>query len=109
MVWENDHFSGTEREAASGLDFFDFVDRNRSLEGLGGFAVLQANYTPPDGEPLRLTVNAVTADFLSVMGLVPQVGRGFVPEETRAGGPPAGNRTPRDGSEGLDCGIPSNR
>jgi putative ABC transport system permease protein len=58
------------------------------FEGVGAFAVGSASLTGL-GEPEQLSTLRVSADFLSVLGVRPTIGRNFGPDEERRQGPPA--------------------
>ena len=88
MVWETDRDSGTEREAASVPDYFDFRERARSFEELAAFRVAPMNRTG-DGAPERVWSARVSGEFLRTMGITPLLGRDFLNAETVPGGPPA--------------------
>ena len=77
--------------AVSGGNFVDWQEMSRSFEA-------SALYWNPDFVPLqtilgadtavRTRVSGVSKDFFRVMGVAPERGRGFAPEETRKGGAP---------------------
>ncbi len=87
MVWETDRKSGTAREPASVPDFLDFQQRSARFERLGAIAATEVNVTPEDGDPSRLAALAVTHEFLPLVGIRPLLGRSFLEEEDRMGGP----------------------
>jgi putative ABC transport system permease protein len=87
MVWETDRASGTTREPASLPDFLDFQARSRTLETLGALQGLEANLTPPHGEPTRLAALAVTHELLPMLGVRPLAGRVFAGGEDEPGAP----------------------
>ena len=61
-------------------DYRDYRDRADLFEGLSGVFTFQIALTG-DGEPEQLDVAAVTSDYLTVMGIQPMLGRGFVAED----------------------------
>ena len=71
----------------------DWRKLNQSFEGLA--AVLpsfsdRSGFTLSDnGEPTRLKCGFVTGNFLEVLGVQPQLGRGFIAEECQKNGPAA--------------------
>ena len=89
MVWETDRNSGTDNEAASVPDYFDFLARSRSFDAIAGFAPNVANYIMPDGRPARVNIAEVTGAFLPTLGVSPVEGRSFVAAEDQRGGPRA--------------------
>ena len=73
-------------------DFRDYQQRNRSFEmlaaGSGGQVVgATGALTGPGGEPERVDVSPVTANFLPLLGVDPIYGRHFTAEEEAPGGP----------------------
>lgn len=59
-------------------DYLDFIEESASFEALA--AIQGAGYVTLtlDGEPLAVRAREVTAGFLSVYGVAPHVGRGFI-------------------------------
>jgi putative ABC transport system permease protein len=73
-------------------DFRDYQQRSQSFEMLGagsGAQVVGATgaLTGSGGEPERVEVSPVTANFLPLLGVEPLYGRHFTPEEEAIGGP----------------------
>jgi putative ABC transport system permease protein len=67
-------------------NFKDWRERNRVFDGIA--ATQFDSYNLADGdEPERLQGRNVSYNFFDVLGVVPAVGRGFLPEEDRAGAP----------------------
>ena len=87
VVWETDRNTSTTREPASYPDYLDFKERSKRVEALATFDGSEVNYSPEQGEPIRLQALAATHDLLPMLGVQPIAGRGFTAEETRAGGP----------------------
>ncbi|HEX3154982.1 MAG TPA: ABC transporter permease, partial [Candidatus Angelobacter sp.] len=85
QVWEKGA-KGQEMNLAD-LNFQDFRDQNRSLQGLAEFS---SGLTSVSGgsEPKRLMVASVSSDFFSIMRVSPIRGRGFAPEDQRPGAGP---------------------
>ena len=70
------------------LNRFDIVhDRSKSFSGVVAAANDNFNLTGR-GEPLQVPSARVTADFFQVLGVTPQVGRFFLPEEGQPAGKP---------------------
>jgi predicted permease len=70
------------RTAESYPNFLDLRERTQSFEGLGGYAYDTVAVATRPGETARVRLGAfVTGDFFSVLGVVPELGRGFLPEE----------------------------
>jgi len=71
---------GQSRVPLSVADFLDWRTRNRGLEHLAAYSNAPLNYT--GGEtPEQIPGLAVTADFFSVLGVAPAMGRTFLPHE----------------------------
>lgn len=91
MIWNDFGVGAQSLPAVSPLDFRDYQIRARSFEGFAaasgaGVANLRGNLTG-DGEPERVDLTTVTANFFPLLGVQPMLGRGFTPEEEVAGGP----------------------
>ena len=68
-------------------NFLDLQKENRTFSAMAvsrpfGFSLIGA------GEPERVSARLVTADFFSVLGVTPTLGRGFAPGEDDPGAPP---------------------
>ncbi len=87
VVWETDRNTSTTREPASLPDFLDFKQRSQRVQQLAAFDATEVNYTPDQGEAIRLQALQVTDELLPMLGVRPIAGRGFTAEEARAGGP----------------------
>ena len=68
-------------------EFVAWRNENRSFTGLVAWNDAQLTLTGA-GDPERLTGAQVSADFLSVLGVNPALGRDFRKEDDRAGAPP---------------------
>ncbi len=88
MIWENDRATGTVREPASVLDFFDFRERSQAFDGMAMYATGSLNLTRAGGEPRRLRVVTASADLLRVLGVAPALGRAITAAEDVPGGEP---------------------
>ena len=64
----------------SQADFAAYRDQNRSFESIALYNNSETNLTGA-GEPERLEITTVTADFFKVFGVNPFLGRGFVEGE----------------------------
>lgn len=74
-----------DRNNVSGGAFKDWRDQSRSFSHLAIFETLRRNLTG-SGSPENMKGLAVSSEFLSVLGISPAVGRGFVRGEDSAGG-----------------------
>jgi len=68
-------------------DYAAWKSHNRTLSQIAGYAPFQANFTG-GGEAERVTGGYATMSFFSLLGAQPVMGRTFLPEEDRPGGPP---------------------
>lgn len=68
-------------------NFLDWVRGNRCFSGLAAFRSDELNMTGM-GEPERLKTEMVSANFFSVLGVKPVVGRTFSAQEDQIGGAP---------------------
>jgi predicted permease len=79
--------SGDNMNALISQDFVAARSSLKSFEQMAGYIDWPQNLTGA-GDALRVTRVAVTANFLPMLGVVPQLGRIFTNEEDRLGGPP---------------------
>jgi predicted permease len=80
MVWEDASFAGFPKNTPAPANFVDWRSQNQSFEGMAAFETQSFNLTG-QGEPEKLESNGVTANFFSLLGVQPMLGRGFVPED----------------------------
>jgi putative ABC transport system permease protein len=83
-IWGTNPAAGIKQETASLPDFIDWKNQNQSFAAMGGLA----NFSPiltGNGEPERLTGAVVTEGFFATLGVSPQLGRAFTPDEDRPG------------------------
>ena len=68
----------------------NFLDVRARSHSFAGVAQYNGQLTTITGgvEPVRAATYSVSADFFSVLGVKPFLGRTFSPEESKAGGPP---------------------
>ncbi|HEX6107185.1 MAG TPA: ABC transporter permease [Gemmatimonadales bacterium] len=91
MIW-NDLGEGAQSlPAVSALDFLDYRERSRAFQDFAaasGPSVvrLRGNLTG-EGDPERVDLAPVTANFFPLLGVAPILGRTFTAEEEQANGP----------------------
>ncbi|HEU5041376.1 MAG TPA: ABC transporter permease, partial [Gemmatimonadales bacterium] len=91
IIW-NDLGEGAQSlPAVSALDFLDYKARSRAFEGFAaasgpGLVRLRGNLTG-EGDPERVDLSPVTANFFPLLGVTPILGRSFTAEEEQANGP----------------------
>ncbi len=78
VLWEKQE--QIDQESASLPDFVDWRERNQSFEQMAVARRDNVNLTG-GGEPERLLARQVTANFLSTLGVTPQIGRSFTADE----------------------------
>ena len=90
-IWNDFGEDAQSLPAVSPLDFRDYQRRSRTFEtfaaaSAGNVAGLEGNLTG-EGEPERVELTTVTANFFPLFGVTPQYGRNFLPEEEVTKGP----------------------
>jgi putative ABC transport system permease protein len=85
MVWEDDTRHGYPRDTPAAANYIDWRDQNQVFEGMAAIADLSFNLTGI-GEPERIDGNRVSANLFDLLGVEPQLGRAFSPEEDQPGG-----------------------
>ena len=75
---------GLDTWGVSQADFAAYREQNRSFESIALFNSTAINLTG-EGEPERLPMTSVTADFFKVLGVNPVLGRTFVEGEDAEG------------------------
>ncbi len=84
MVWEDASRHGYPRDTPAPANYFDWLNQNQVFEGMAAIADGSFNLTGA-GDPERLEGRRVSASFFLLLGVQPQLGRMFVPEEDQAG------------------------
>jgi putative ABC transport system permease protein len=80
--------AGTDKDSSMTLARYELVrDRNQSFASVAVWANDNFNLTG-HGEPLQTPVARVSANFFSLFGVEPQLGRAFTADEGRPEGPP---------------------
>jgi predicted permease len=87
FVWSELPRAGYARAPLSGPELHDLRAKSRTLQGLAAVWATSASLVEGrEPEPLRLGL--VTTDFLSLLGVEPQLGRGFEHGDEGPGAPP---------------------
>ena len=76
--------AGGDRTPLAVADLLDWRAQSRSFAEIGAFQNIMFNYTSGDS-PERVQAAGVTANFFSVLGALPSLGRAFSPDEERPG------------------------
>ncbi len=82
IVWEDASFANFPQNTPAPANFADWKAQAQSFEDMAATAEASFNVTG-DGEPERVAARGVTANFFSVLGVQPVIGRTFLPEEDR--------------------------
>ncbi|MGA2571871.1 MAG: ABC transporter permease [Terracidiphilus sp.] len=85
LVWISNYWPKIHMDTVLSPDFVEMRSRTRSFEQLSAYTVGDENLTDA-GEPVRVSCAWVTANFLPMLGAVPQLGRLFTASEDRPGG-----------------------
>ncbi|HWN45622.1 MAG TPA: ABC transporter permease [Thermoanaerobaculia bacterium] len=88
MFWQSSPVRGIDQDRVAPANFLDWRAENRSFVDLAGIHPLSFNVTGGE-EPERVRGARVSASLLPLLGVNPVLGRGFLPEEDRAGAPMA--------------------
>ncbi len=90
LVWESLPKMGFDQVPASAPNYFDFKEQNHSFEDLAAaFAMPEYGFNlAVNGEAERVPGGRASANFLSVLGIRPVLGRSFTSDEDRPGGAP---------------------
>jgi putative ABC transport system permease protein len=85
MVFDREaEAAGGDRTPLGVSDLFDLREQSRSFTGIEAFTYSPFNYTGGES-PEQVVGLAVTARFFSTLGVQPQIGRDFSPDEERPG------------------------
>ena len=84
MVWGNNVKSGVPQYPLSVLDFLDYREHNQVFEQLACFAYDDFNLST-GYDPEHVPGSFVSANFFSLLGVNPMLGRGFRTREDEAG------------------------
>ncbi|HKQ61003.1 MAG TPA: ABC transporter permease [Candidatus Polarisedimenticolaceae bacterium] len=84
LVWENNLDRGWPRFSVAPGNFLDWRERSRTIESFAAFASRSLALTG-GAEPEQLDAAAVSPDFLRVLRVTPELGRGFLPTEETGG------------------------
>ena len=86
LVWLTELYRPTHSPGVSVSPghFLDWRGRSHAFMAMTAIARRQQNLTQ-DGDPLQVSVAAVSADFAATVGVTPDIGRGFHDDEFSAG------------------------
>jgi putative ABC transport system permease protein len=91
MIWGTLLKSGFDQMPVSAADYLDWKRQARSFDQMSAaFAIPEFGLNVSGvGDPERVSAALASKEFLPALGIKPIVGRNFLPEEDRAGGPAA--------------------
>jgi putative ABC transport system permease protein len=80
-VWASSESTGQTKVAASGPDFLDYLERNRSFAHIAEYVGLFTFTWTGDGEPKLVNCIAPSEEFFTLLGIRPYLGRVYEPRE----------------------------
>src|SRR5207253_782104 len=86
MVWEDASFVSFPRNTPAPANYFDWKQLNHVFTDMAATRFQAANLTT-DGPPEQVLGGGVTANFFTVVGVRPPLGRVFTDDEDRTGAP----------------------
>jgi putative ABC transport system permease protein len=86
LVWITDFIPRQNNALVFDSDYFAWARQNQVFEGMAAHSSIDLTLTGV-GESERLEAARVTAGFFHVLGIAPMLGRIFLAEEDRPGGP----------------------
>lgn len=91
MIWGTMLKSGFDQLPVSAADYLDWKNQSHSFSQMSAaFAIPEFGLNVSGvGDPERVSAALASKEFLPALGIKPIAGRNFLPEEDRAGGPPA--------------------
>ena len=85
-VWGKFEKQGISQNCFSEPEYWDLIDRNESFSQIAAYTLDgSANLTRRDGPPVQVSTANATASLLSLLGIVPILGRGFDVDDDRPG------------------------
>jgi putative ABC transport system permease protein len=85
-VWGYVPQRGATQASISPPDFLDYRSQNQVFETIAAFTGIPSGVNLTGGdEPERVEALGVSADFFEVLGVAPQLGRGFLADEEKTG------------------------
>jgi predicted permease len=90
LLWQVNRQEGDFEVKVSAPDYVDWKEQNRVFEGIAAFGAVSGTgfNLSGAGHPERISATAVTGNIFSVLGVVPALGRSFLPDEERPGSAP---------------------
>jgi predicted permease len=86
LVWATNFVPGQAQNLVFADEYAGYRTQNHVFENIAAYSVAAEYSLTGTGTPERLRGARVTQSFLDVLGVTPQLGRNFVPEEDRPAG-----------------------
>jgi putative ABC transport system permease protein len=86
LVWAAEYWPRINDDVVPDPDYTNWKLNNHHFEGLAAFDGGDHINMTGAGQPERIESVLVTANFVSVLGVGPSLGRGFLPQEAEPGG-----------------------
>jgi putative ABC transport system permease protein len=80
-IWAGSESTGQTHVAASGPDFVDYLEQNRSFAHIAEYTPLFTFTWTGDGEPKLVNCTAPSEQFFTMLGIRPYLGRLYEPRE----------------------------
>jgi putative ABC transport system permease protein len=90
LLWQFNRHNGDHEIKASAPDYIDWKEQNGVFQSIAAFNAnsgLGLNLSGA-GHPARISATSVTGNLFSVLGVMPALGRSFLPDEERPGSAP---------------------
>ena len=84
MVWEENSKQGFPKDTPAAANYVDWRDQNHVFEAMAAMTEMSFNLTGV-GDPERIDGQRVSASLFPLLGVEPQLGRAFRPEEDKPG------------------------
>jgi len=89
LVWATNFASEPKQNLVFADEYAGWRTQNHVFENIAAYSPAAEYTLTGTGSPQRLRGAQVTASFLNVLGVMPQLGRNFLPEEDQPTGPKA--------------------
>jgi len=89
LVWVSNYVPSQRQNLVFADEYSSWRTQNHVFESIAGYSAAAEYTLTGAGTPQRLRGGQITASFLEVLGVRPQLGRNFLPEEDRPNGPKA--------------------
>src|SRR5215472_12275220 len=86
LVWATNFVPSQKQNITFADEYAGWRTQNHVFESIAAYSPAAEYTLTGAGSPQRLRGGQVTASFLEVLGVTPQVGRNFLPEEDKPGG-----------------------